>query len=102
MFDPKIKFQEKCKLSLRPINISTKGKIIAPGIVAPGIISITSTELYFEVDEDDIEFKKIDSEDNKNREMWVREGNKRDYGAGYFEESLAMDHSIAESRLKRS
>ncbi|XP_053598524.1 neurobeachin isoform X2 [Microplitis demolitor] len=45
-----------------PINISTKGKIIAPGIVAPGIISITSTELYFEVDEEDIEFKKIDSE----------------------------------------
>jgi len=30
--------------------------------VAPGIISVTSTELYFEVDEDDPEFKKIDSE----------------------------------------
>ncbi|KYN41948.1 Neurobeachin [Trachymyrmex septentrionalis] len=46
-----------------PVNISTKGKLIAPGIVAPGIISVTSTELYFEVDEDDTEFKKIDSED---------------------------------------
>ncbi|XP_018338488.1 PREDICTED: neurobeachin isoform X8 [Trachymyrmex septentrionalis] len=45
-----------------PVNISTKGKLIAPGIVAPGIISVTSTELYFEVDEDDTEFKKIDSE----------------------------------------
>lgn len=45
-----------------PVNISTKGKIIAPGIVAPGIISVTSTELYFEVDEEDPEFKKIDSE----------------------------------------
>ncbi|XP_061932288.1 neurobeachin isoform X6 [Apis cerana] len=45
-----------------PVNISTKGKLIAPGIVAPGIISVTSTELYFEVDEDDPEFKKIDSE----------------------------------------
>ncbi|XP_066592633.1 neurobeachin isoform X4 [Prorops nasuta] len=45
-----------------PVNISTKGRLIAPGIVAPGIISITSTELYFEVDEEDIEFKKIDSE----------------------------------------
>lgn len=44
------------------MNISTKGKLIAPGIVAPGIISVTSTELYFEVDEDDPEFKKIDSE----------------------------------------
>lgn len=47
---------------LGPVNISTKGKLIAPGIVAPGIVSVTSTELYFEVDEDDPEFKKIDSE----------------------------------------
>ncbi|KAK2577077.1 hypothetical protein KPH14_005888 [Odynerus spinipes] len=45
-----------------PVNISTKGKLIAPGIVAPGIISVTSTELYFEVDEEDLEFKKIDNE----------------------------------------
>lgn len=30
--------------------------------MANGIISITSTELYFEVDEDDPEFKKVDSE----------------------------------------
>ncbi|XP_046432422.1 neurobeachin isoform X1 [Neodiprion fabricii] len=45
-----------------PVNISTKGKLIAPGIVAPGIISVTSTELYFEVDEDDPEIKKIDTE----------------------------------------
>ncbi|XP_023318209.1 neurobeachin isoform X4 [Trichogramma pretiosum] len=45
-----------------PVNISTKGKLVAPGIVAPGIISITSSELYFEVDEDDLEFKKIDHE----------------------------------------
>ncbi|CAH1955198.1 unnamed protein product [Acanthoscelides obtectus] len=45
-----------------PVNISTKAKLIAPGIVATGMISITSAELYFEVDEDDEEFKKIDSE----------------------------------------
>lgn len=49
-------------VSSGPVNISTKGRLIAPGIVAPGIISVTSTELYFEVDEDDPEFKKIDSE----------------------------------------
>lgn len=53
--------QRDCVLS-GPVNISTKGKLIAPGIVAPGIISVTSAELYFEVDEDDPEFKKIDSE----------------------------------------
>ncbi|XP_065158028.1 neurobeachin isoform X5 [Atheta coriaria] len=45
-----------------PVNISTKAKLIAPGIVAPGIVSITSTELYFEVDEDDEEFQKYDTE----------------------------------------
>ncbi|XP_046395262.1 neurobeachin isoform X2 [Ischnura elegans] len=45
-----------------PVNISTKAKLIAPGIVAPGMVSITTTELYFEVDEDDPEFKKIDTE----------------------------------------
>lgn len=45
-----------------PVNISTKAKLIAPGIVAPGMVSITSAELYFEVDEDDPEFKKIDTE----------------------------------------
>ncbi|GLH11169.1 Lipopolysaccharide-responsive and beige-like anchor protein [Gryllus bimaculatus] len=45
-----------------PVNISTKARLIAPGIVTPGMVSITSTELYFEVDEDDPEFKKIDPE----------------------------------------
>lgn len=45
-----------------PVNISTKAKLIAPGIVTPGMVSITSTELYFEVDEDDEEFKKVDTE----------------------------------------
>ncbi|XP_050298842.1 neurobeachin isoform X6 [Anthonomus grandis grandis] len=45
-----------------PVNISTKAKLIAPGIVAPGMVSVTSAELYFEVDEDDEEFKKMDGE----------------------------------------
>lgn len=51
-----------CCCVLGPVNISTPAKLIAPGIVAPGMVSITSTELYFEVDEDDDEFKKIDTE----------------------------------------
>lgn len=45
-----------------PVNISTKAKLIAPGLVAPGTVSITTTEMYFEVDEDSPEFQKIDSE----------------------------------------
>ncbi|XP_039429666.1 neurobeachin isoform X12 [Culex pipiens pallens] len=45
-----------------PVNISTKAKLIAPGLVAPGTMSITSTEMYFEVDEDNAEFQGIDQE----------------------------------------
>ncbi|XP_054730540.1 neurobeachin isoform X2 [Anastrepha obliqua] len=45
-----------------PVNISTKAKLIAPGVVAPGTVSITSTEMFFEVDEDHLEFQKIDPE----------------------------------------
>lgn len=30
--------------------------------MAPGTVSITSTELYFEVDEEDPEYKKLDAE----------------------------------------
>ncbi|XP_055712585.1 neurobeachin isoform X8 [Phlebotomus papatasi] len=43
-----------------PVNISTKAKLIAPGVVAPGTVSITTTEMYFEVDEDSAEFQKIE------------------------------------------
>jgi len=45
-----------------PVNISTKARLVAPGVVAPGTVSITSTELYFEVDEDDTEYRRIDPE----------------------------------------
>ncbi|XP_037030161.1 neurobeachin isoform X5 [Bradysia coprophila] len=45
-----------------PVNISTKAKLIAPGLVAPGTVSITTTEMYFEVDEDSADFQKIDAE----------------------------------------
>nr|XP_017035233.1 neurobeachin isoform X12 [Drosophila kikkawai] len=45
-----------------PVNISTKARLIAPGLVAPGTVSITSTEMFFEVDEEHPEFQKIDGE----------------------------------------
>ncbi|KAM7290041.1 neurobeachin [Ixodes scapularis] len=44
------------------VSLSTRCRLIAPGITAPGMLSITQSELFFEVDEDDIEFKKNDSE----------------------------------------
>ena len=39
---------------------STPGKLIAPGIVVPGTISITSTDVYFDADEDDPLYKQQD------------------------------------------
>ncbi|XP_070606007.1 neurobeachin isoform X6 [Erythrolamprus reginae] len=43
-----------------PVVLSTPAQLIAPVIVAKGTLSITTTEIYFEVDEDDPAFKKID------------------------------------------
>ncbi|XP_070798897.1 neurobeachin isoform X4 [Pituophis catenifer annectens] len=43
-----------------PVVLSTPAQLIAPVIVAKGTLSITTTEIYFEVDEDDSAFKKID------------------------------------------
>ncbi|NXA51701.1 NBEA protein, partial [Nothocercus julius] len=43
-----------------PVVLSTPAQLIAPVVVAKGTLSITTTEIYFEVDEDDAAFKKID------------------------------------------
>ncbi|XP_075598117.1 neurobeachin isoform X5 [Balearica regulorum gibbericeps] len=43
-----------------PVVLSTPAQLIAPVVVAKGTLSITTTEIYFEVDEDDSAFKKID------------------------------------------
>ncbi|XP_032878791.1 neurobeachin-like isoform X3 [Amblyraja radiata] len=43
-----------------PVVLSTPAQLVAPVIVAKGTLSITTTEIYFEVDEDDHGFKKID------------------------------------------
>ncbi|NXD91051.1 NBEA protein, partial [Chaetorhynchus papuensis] len=44
-----------------PVVLSTPAQLIAPVVVAKGTLSITTTEIYFEVDEDDSAFKKIDA-----------------------------------------
>ncbi|MBN3301563.1 NBEA protein, partial [Amia calva] len=44
-----------------PVVLSTPAQLIAPVIVARGTLSITTTEIYFEVDEEDPAFKKIDA-----------------------------------------
>uniref|UniRef100_A0A8C3L3Z1 Neurobeachin n=1 Tax=Chrysolophus pictus TaxID=9089 RepID=A0A8C3L3Z1_CHRPC len=43
-----------------PVVLSTPAQLVAPVVVAKGTLSITTTEIYFEVDEDDAAFKKID------------------------------------------
>ena len=44
---------------LGPVALSTQCKLIAPGAVVNGTMSITKSELYFEMDEDDPENKKL-------------------------------------------
>ncbi|XP_074941203.1 neurobeachin isoform X7 [Phalacrocorax aristotelis] len=44
-----------------PVVLSTPAQLIAPVVVAKGTLSITTTEIYFEVEEDDPAFKKIDA-----------------------------------------
>ncbi|XP_069195575.1 neurobeachin [Procambarus clarkii] len=47
------------------VNMSTRARLVAPGLVVPGTVSITAAELYFEVDEEDPEFRKADPETQK-------------------------------------
>ncbi|KAJ8412485.1 hypothetical protein AAFF_G00128210 [Aldrovandia affinis] len=44
-----------------PVVLSTPAQLVAPVVVARGTLSITTTEIYFEVDEDDPAFKKTDT-----------------------------------------
>uniref|UniRef100_A0A3Q3G9W4 Neurobeachin n=1 Tax=Labrus bergylta TaxID=56723 RepID=A0A3Q3G9W4_9LABR len=44
-----------------PVVLSTPAQLVAPVVVARGTLSITTTEIYFEVDEDDPTFKKTDA-----------------------------------------
>ncbi|XP_057676682.1 neurobeachin a isoform X6 [Corythoichthys intestinalis] len=44
-----------------PVVLSTPAQLVAPVVVARGTLSITTTEIYFEVDEEDPAFKKADA-----------------------------------------
>uniref|UniRef100_A0A3B5AGV7 Neurobeachin n=1 Tax=Stegastes partitus TaxID=144197 RepID=A0A3B5AGV7_9TELE len=43
-----------------PVNLSTSAQLVAPAVVVKGTLSITASELYFEVDEEEPGFKAID------------------------------------------
>ncbi|XP_069496706.1 neurobeachin isoform X2 [Ambystoma mexicanum] len=53
-------FLPKLFTSRGPVVLSTPAQLIAPVVMAKGTLSITTTEIYFEVDEDDAAFKKVD------------------------------------------
>lgn len=40
--------------------MSTSAQLVAPAVVVKGTLSITASELYFEVDEEEASFKTID------------------------------------------
>lgn len=40
--------------------MSTSAQLVAPAVVVKGTLSITASELYFEVDEEEPSFKSID------------------------------------------
>uniref|UniRef100_A0A672GI08 Neurobeachin n=1 Tax=Salarias fasciatus TaxID=181472 RepID=A0A672GI08_SALFA len=43
-----------------PVNLSTSAQLVAPAAVVKGTLSITASELFFEVDEEEASFKAID------------------------------------------
>lgn len=43
-----------------PVAVSTPAKLVSPGYVINGTMSVTKSELYFEMDDEDEENKKID------------------------------------------
>ena len=47
-------------LTLGIVALSTHCKLIAPGVAVNGTMSITKTELYFEMDDEDAENKQLD------------------------------------------
>ena len=51
--------------SAGPVVLSSSAQLVAPVLVARGTLSITTSEIYFEVDEDDPAFKRADSKVSK-------------------------------------
>ncbi|XP_054611914.1 neurobeachin a isoform X3 [Dunckerocampus dactyliophorus] len=56
-----VRFRPRLFTSRGPVVLSTPAQLVAPVVVARGTLSITTTEIYFEVDEEDPAFKKADA-----------------------------------------
>ncbi|XP_071379675.1 neurobeachin isoform X6 [Centroberyx affinis] len=55
------RFLPRVFISRGPVVLSTPAQLVAPVLVARGTLSITTTEIYFEVDEDEPAFKRVDA-----------------------------------------
>ncbi|XP_078140135.1 neurobeachin isoform X4 [Centroberyx gerrardi] len=55
------RFLPQVFISRGPVVLSTPAQLVAPVLVARGTLSITTTEIYFEVDEDEPAFKRVDA-----------------------------------------
>lgn len=55
-----------------PVVLSTPAQLVAPVVVARGTLSITTTEIYFEVDEEDPAFKNIDAKVRMGLHLWLK------------------------------
>ncbi|CAB1458954.1 unnamed protein product, partial [Pleuronectes platessa] len=51
-----------------PVVLSSPAQLVAPVLVARGTLSITTTEIYFEVDEDDPAFNRVDPKVGNNNQ----------------------------------
>ncbi|XP_035481482.2 neurobeachin isoform X1 [Scophthalmus maximus] len=56
-----VRFRPRLFTSKGPVVLSTPAQLVAPVVVARGTLSITTTEIYFEVDEDDSTFKNTEA-----------------------------------------
>ncbi|XP_039632845.1 neurobeachin a isoform X21 [Perca fluviatilis] len=58
-----VRFRPRLFTSKGPVVLSTPAQLVAPVVVARGTLSITTTEIYFEVDEEDPTFKTTEAKD---------------------------------------
>ncbi|XP_035857076.1 neurobeachin isoform X5 [Sander lucioperca] len=54
------RFLPQVFISRGPVVLSSPAQLVAPVLVARGTLSITTTEIYFEVDEDDPAFRRVE------------------------------------------
>jgi len=65
-------FSERLLCPPGPVNVSTSAQLVAPAVVARGTLSITASELFFEVDEEEPGFKAIDPKVRGSGSHWSR------------------------------